>query len=85
VRFSYTNCKPSKGQKSGVNFLLAPFTKGVKMAGHFKTVLTFSLSSPDADVVVMLFAIDKAGRVVAYRASSDKPEALAKGFLRVSH
>ncbi|GFF60052.1 predicted protein, partial [Aspergillus udagawae] len=83
-RFTYSAHKPSAGN-SGVSFYSLPFEEDVEMAGHFAATLCISSTAPDADVVVLAWAIDEHGRAVAYGANSSEPEPLAKGFLRVSH
>ncbi|KAJ5734120.1 Alpha/Beta hydrolase protein [Penicillium malachiteum] len=83
TQFSYPSRSPPQG-KSGASFHSAPFEEDADMAGHFTAVLNISSTAEDADVNVMLWAVDAAGRVVAY-GSHGEPEPLAKGFLRVSH
>ncbi|KAH7146185.1 Alpha/Beta hydrolase protein [Dactylonectria macrodidyma] len=84
TRFEYPARSPQQG-KSGVSFHSAPFEEDVELAGHFVAVLSVCSTAPDADVAVLLWAVDEVGQVVAYGASSSKPEPVAKGFLRVSH
>jgi predicted acyl esterase len=81
--FTYA-ARVSSSSKSGESFRSAPFENDVDLAGHFKAVLSVSASSPDADIVVMLWAEDEQGRVVPYSARGNL-EPLAKGFLRASH
>jgi len=83
VRLSYPARSPSEG-KSGVSFFSSPFEEDVDMAGHFKAALNISSTATDADINIMLWAVDSSGSVVAYGAHG-QPEPLAKGFLRVSH
>ncbi|KAF9771589.1 hypothetical protein IL306_010765 [Fusarium sp. DS 682] len=84
ARFNYPAKSPEEG-KSGISFHSIPFQEDVEFAGHFVAVLSLSSTAPDADVAVILWAVDESGRVVPYGASSSEPEPLAKGFLRVSH
>jgi hypothetical protein len=71
--------------KSGVSFESAPFAEDADLAGHFAARLSFSSTAVDADVVVIAWALDESGTAVSYGASSQNPEPIAKGFLRVSH
>ncbi|KAI1460178.1 Alpha/Beta hydrolase protein [Annulohypoxylon moriforme] len=84
TRLSYQACTPHTG-KSGISFNSPPFSENVELAGHFTAQLSFSSTAPDADIVVFLWAVDEAGFIVPYGASSIEPEPIAKGFLRVSH
>lgn len=84
TRFQYPARSPRAG-KSGASFSSAPFSEDLELAGHFVAVLSISSTAPDADVAVILWAIDETGRAVAYGSSSSEPEPLAKGFLRASH
>ncbi|KAJ5761592.1 hypothetical protein N7533_003631 [Penicillium manginii] len=84
ARFSYSAQKRLTGD-NGVSFQSLPFEEDVEMAGHLAATLCISSTAPDADVVVLAWAIDEHGRAVAYGANSNEPEPLAKGFLRVSH
>ncbi|KAF4333247.1 hypothetical protein FBEOM_12946 [Fusarium beomiforme] len=84
TRFEYPSRSPQHG-KSGVSFHSAPFQEDVEFAGHFVAVLSVCSTAPDADVAVLLWAVNESGQVVAYGASSSAPEPLAKGFLRLSH
>ncbi|KAJ3542114.1 hypothetical protein NM208_g4272 [Fusarium decemcellulare] len=83
VRVSYPACSPPTG-KSGISFHSPTLNEDTEMAGHFVAALSISSSAPDADIVVMLWAVDASGVVVAYGAHGE-PEPLAKGFLRASH
>ncbi|PKX91316.1 CocE/NonD family hydrolase [Aspergillus novofumigatus IBT 16806] len=83
VQFAYAARVPPSG-KSGESFHSAPFEDDIEFAGHFKAVLSISANVPDADFVVMLWAVNEDGSVVPY-SSKGEPEPLAKGFLRASH
>ncbi|KAL6407617.1 hypothetical protein AUP68_08637 [Ilyonectria robusta] len=84
TRLAYSARAPSVG-RSGVSFHSPAFTEDVDLAGHFVAVLSVSSTAADADVTALLWAVDETGTVVSYGASSDDPEPVAKGFLRVSH
>ncbi|KXJ84896.1 galactose-binding domain-like protein [Microdochium bolleyi] len=84
TRLTYPAQAPITG-KSGLSFESAPFAEDVDMAGHFAAYLSMSSTAADADVVVLVWALDESGAAVSYGASSPDPEPIAKGFLRVSH
>ncbi|QKX53737.1 uncharacterized protein TRUGW13939_00817 [Talaromyces rugulosus] len=81
--FSYAARVPPNG-KSGESFHSPPFENDIELAGHFKAILNISSDKADADIVVMLWAVNEEGKVVPY-SSKGEPEPLAKGFLRASH
>ena len=83
-RLSYPARTASAGD-AGFSFQSSPMEEDVEMAGHFAATLCISSTAPDADVVVLVWAIDEHDNAVAYGASHTEPEPLAKGFLRVSH
>ncbi|KAG2416094.1 hypothetical protein HFD88_007286 [Aspergillus terreus] len=83
-RISYPARTASAGD-AGFSFQSSPMEEDVEMAGHFAATLCISSTAPDADVVVLVWAIDEHDNAVAYGASHTEPEPLAKGFLRVSH
>lgn len=81
--FTYPARAPPSG-RSGESFYSLPFETDFEFAGHFKAVLSVSSNKPDADVVVLLWAVDGKGEVARY-GSKGEIEPLAKGFLRASH
>ena len=84
ARIAYPAKPPLKG-RSGLSFHSPSVPEDMELAGHFTAVLNVSSTAPDADVVVLIWAIDETGQAVSYGATSSDPEPLAKGFLRVSH
>ncbi|GFG16925.1 alpha/beta-hydrolase [Aspergillus udagawae] len=83
VQFAYAARVPPSC-KSGESFHSAPFENDVEFAGHFNAVFSISANVPDADFVVILWAVNEDGSAVPY-SHKGEPEPLAKGFLRASH
>ncbi|KAF7193687.1 putative serine esterase [Pseudocercospora fuligena] len=69
---------------AGLSFVSEPLKHDMEIAGHFWAKLHISSSTSDADVVVLIWAIDEAGKVVSF-CVRDATEPLNSGALRVSH
>ncbi|KAJ5365783.1 Alpha/Beta hydrolase protein [Penicillium concentricum] len=67
-----------------VSFISDAFEEDVELAGHFSTTLNILSTSHDADVVILLWAVDESGNVVRF-CVDPRAQPLANGFLRASH
>lgn len=84
-RYSANPTSP-KNRPAGVTFTSTPFAQDIDLAGHFSARLHISSSSPDADIVVQLWALSSDNSIVQYRATHlEEPQPLAFGLLRASH
>lgn len=69
---------------AGVSFTSSPLKEDLEIAGHSWAKLYISSSNADADVVVLVWALDEHGKVVSF-CVRDAIEPLNSGALRASH
>lgn len=84
--FSYSAEAFPRGvlKHAGVSFTSAPLTEDLELAGHFAAKVHISSSCSDADVAVLVWALDEHGEVVSF-CMRDQVEPLNAGVLRASH
>lgn len=82
--FSYSAEPEPTGGQAGVTFTSEAFQEDVELAGHFTATIQVSSTSHDADVVILLWAVDESEKIVRY-CVGPSAQPLVYGLLRASH
>jgi predicted acyl esterase len=69
----------------GLTFMTAPLTEEVEICGHVVLELAVSSSTTDADLFLVLGAMDPDGKQVLFSGTGDPHTPPAQGWLRASH
>jgi uncharacterized protein len=69
----------------GLTFMTAPLAEEIEICGHVVLELSVSSSTTDADLFVVLGAVDPDGKAVLFSGTGDPHTPPAQGWLRASH